>query len=64
MQDVYHEVRDSPSELVHLDLAKIDAVLSKIYAVLPYLKAEKLVELLLFDPTSVEHRRCKANLAK
>ena len=29
MQEVYHEVRATPPELVYLDLAKVDAVLSK-----------------------------------
>ena len=60
LQDVYHEVRDTPSQQVHLDLANIDAVISAhAAATLPYPKAEKLVERLLFDPLSMEHRRCK-----
>ena len=65
LQDVYHEVRSTPSQLVHLDLAKVDAVLpAHAAATLPYPKAEKLVERLLFDLLSMEHRRCKTNLSK
>ena len=41
MQKVYHEVRDTPPELVYLDLAKVDALLSKDQTrTLPYPKAE------------------------
>ena len=65
LEDVFHEVRDTPSQLVHLDLAKIDSMLSTAEATtLPYPKAEARVERLLFDPLSKEHQRCVSNLAK
>ena len=62
MQGVFHEVRDTPSELVFLDLARIDAVLPKSQAVLPYPKAERIVQDILFDSSSKEHIQCKANM--
>ena len=62
MQVVFHEVRDTPSELVFLDLARIDAVLPKSQAVLPYPKAERIVQDILFDSSSKEHIQCKANM--
>ena len=53
---------DTPSELVYLDLARIDAALPKSQAVLPYPKAERIVQRILFDSSSKEHIPCKANL--